>query len=70
MSKSILIRSSNGTTRVVNDVSHLVIDLSNGGKSKWIPLDEVESLGTVKMTYQNGTYIPIIMVADADNVYY
>lgn len=70
MSKSILIRNSSGTTRTVNDVSHIIIDLKNGGKSTWIPLDEVESLGTVKMTYQNGSYVPIILVPDADNVYY
>lgn len=70
MSKNIIIRSNSGNTRIVNDVSHIIIDLSNGGKSKWIPLDEVESLGTVKMAYQNGSYVPILVASNADDIYY
>lgn len=71
MAKNIIIQSSDGSTRLLNNISHIVTDLqSSSDKCVWIPKDEIEADTNVILSFVNNTYSVRVTLEDVDNKSY
>jgi len=70
MAKDIFVQNMDGTTKRLNRISHIITDLQNGSTCIWVPKDEIELTGVVKLVYTNGMYDVVVNVPNVDGKKY
>lgn len=68
MSKNVLVSGSDGTSRVVANVSHIITELQSGDTCVWVPKDEVEANGSAMLVFDDDQYKTVLLVPDGDSM--